>query len=77
VPAIVVDEFPGEKRFVKGGVPFIPCPNETRGRTCTECQLCLDDKALKARGVGIAFAVHGSPAGKHRARGALVQLGRR
>ena len=71
-PAIVVDHFTTERVFKVAGVPFIPCPNETRGRTCVECRLCLDDHALIARGMGIAFAAHGKQASKIRD---VVQLG--
>lgn len=60
VAALVVERFPSERRFTLAGEDFIPCPAETRGRTCVECRLCFDDDRLRRLGVGIAFALHGS-----------------
>jgi hypothetical protein len=64
VPSIVVPVFPaGRKVFSVPGssTRFVPCLNEAGARvTCVECRLCLDDEALRTRGLGIAFAVHGS-----------------
>lgn len=66
-PAIVVDEFPSECSFVVDGTTFIPCPAETRGRTCVECRLCIDRSDwLRDTGRGIAFAAHGPQAAKAR-----------
>jgi len=65
-PAVVVDTVPADGRaFERDGVTWIPCPQQTRGRTCTECRLCFDADALAARRSGIAFAAHG--AGRKRA----------
>lgn len=59
-PALVVERFPNGKRpFVVADTVFIPCPAETVKKTCVECRLCLDTDALRERGQGIAFAVHG------------------
>lgn len=65
-PAIVVPEFPSDRAFTLPGSPtkWIPCPAETRGKTCVECRLCLDAPALSKRGTGIAFAIHGRGADK-------------
>jgi site-specific DNA-methyltransferase (adenine-specific) len=41
------------------GVEIFPCLEQTIGRTCADCTLCFDDKALKERGYTIAFHVHG------------------
>lgn len=67
VPAVVVDKHPPNGRaYEKDGVKWIPCPNQTRRApdggdvTCTSCRLCFDTSALAARGMGIAFAAHGS-----------------
>jgi hypothetical protein len=57
-PALVVAEHDGNRRRVEGGVTWIPCAEETRGLTCTECRLCLDADRLRDRGLGIAFAAH-------------------
>lgn len=59
-PALVVEDFPNGKRaFEVEGTRFIPCPAETLGKTCVECRLCLDVD-LVAKGLGIAFKVHGA-----------------
>lgn len=57
-PAIVVERHESPKAFDLGGTKIIPCPNETVGRTCVECRLCLD-RDLYAMNAGIAFAAHG------------------
>jgi len=71
-PALVVADFPaGDKAWdIGGGVKAIPCPAETRGKTCVECRLCLDQD-LVALKRGIAFRVHGQQA--ERARQALAE----
>lgn len=65
-PAIVVPEFRSTKTFTLPGsdIRWIPCPAETRAKTCVECRLCLDAPALHDRGMGIAFAIHGLGAKK-------------
>ena len=75
--AIVVDHFPSEKAFSLPGTTslIIPCPYETRGTTCVECRLCLDDRDLLKRNAAIAFEAHGP--GAKQVREALVQLRRR
>jgi len=58
-PAVVVDKFPrGGKSFVRDGVRWIPCPEMTRGMTCTECRACFDADRLARKGIGIAFEAH-------------------
>lgn len=64
VPAIVVDRFHSDRTYQLGdpddSLPVVPCPYETRGRTCVECRLCLDhEDHLRASGVAIGFAIHG------------------
>lgn len=74
-PAIVVDQFPnGPRVFEEAGQKYVPCPAEINpGKmTCVKCRLCLDDTVLNARGLGIAFAIHGQH--HNEARAALVQL---
>ncbi|MFP2929488.1 ParB/RepB/Spo0J family partition protein [Pyxidicoccus sp. 3LG] len=59
--AIVVEDFPDcDKAFALPGTKarIIPCPAETRGRTCIECRLCLDVDLLKLN-AAIAFKIHG------------------
>lgn len=72
--AITLEQFPSDRAFRLPGTTarIIPCPAETRGRTCVECRLCLDDQRLLAIGAAVAFAVHG-PAAK-RARERLFKL---
>lgn len=75
--AIVVNAFPSDKAFTLPGssARIIPCPAETRGTTCVNCRLCLDDKALLERNAAIAFEKHG-PGTKTGGHG-LVQLRRK
>lgn len=66
---------PREHRSAKAysignGFTAIPCPAETRGKTCVECRLCLDADKLRERKMGIAFSLHGAGINK-----ALVRLG--
>ncbi len=71
--SMTVSEFPNGKRpWVEGDVTWIPCPAQTRGTTCAECRLCLDDEGLIRRRRGIGFREHGS--GKKRVRETLIQL---
>lgn len=59
-PSLIVSGFPnGDKAFTVGGIKFIPCVNQTKGITCDNCRLCMDDKMLLSQNAGIAFAVHG------------------
>lgn len=53
--AVIVDSFPTDKRFNVDGEPIIPCPAETRGKTCVECRLCLRPNPPAS----IGFAIHG------------------
>lgn len=62
-PALVVARFEDDQPFEVAGVKFIPCPAETRNRTCVECRLCLDVDLHKL-GCGIAFAAHGNEAAR-------------
>lgn len=56
-----------------GDVKFIPCPNQTRGVTCKECKLCMNDQFLKLTRSVIAFEAHGSR--KELIKSKLVQIG--
>lgn len=57
--ALVVAEFAGEAAHAVGGERIIPCPQQTRGATCTDCRLCFSDARLRERRLAIGFAVHG------------------
>ncbi len=72
--AIVVDKFPSYRAFSLPGssTKIVPCPAETRGKTCVQCRLCLDADALLERNVAIAFEAHGPTA--RLAREALADL---
>jgi hypothetical protein len=55
-PSLTVGSFEDERRHMLGRLPVIPCPAQTRGRTCVECRLCLD---RAQHGVAIGFQLHG------------------
>jgi len=54
--AIVVDAHPADGRAwtAPDGTRVIPCAEQTRGRTCTDCRMCWERPD-----VTIAFAAHG------------------
>lgn len=59
-PAAIVAEHPkGGRAFHAHGVRWVPCPEQTRGVPCSECRLCFDANALRARKTGVTFAAHG------------------
>jgi hypothetical protein len=73
--AIVVSEHPASGRaYEVGGVRVVPCPEQTRGRTCVECRMCWDDEGLRDRATVVAFAAHGS--GRRRALNVINGKGR-
>lgn len=65
--AMVVDSFESDR--LHDGV--LPCPQMTRGVSCSDCRLCMDDQGLRDRGYSIGFEVHGIPLTVRRARAAL------
>jgi hypothetical protein len=62
--ALVVKEHLSGRHYLKDGLRVIPCPYETRGVKCSDCKLCFDDRRLRAGGLVIGFAAHGSGRGK-------------
>lgn len=70
---LVVGEHVTERRHRREGIDLLPCPQETRGVTCAECRLCMDDARLRDEGCTIAFAVHGSPASRNKALRSLTR----
>ena len=74
-PALVVTEFPDRRAFRLRGIVgrVVPCPAETGKRTCVECRLCFDDRALLERAAVIGFAVHGLGSSELRARLPVLQ----
>lgn len=75
--AITVPSFPdGTKTFELGDHRVLPCPAQTRGKTCVECRLCLDrEPELRAAGTAIGFALHGAQASTARDRLVSLSLG--
>jgi hypothetical protein len=59
--AMVVPEHATGTAEVVDGSRLIPCVEQTRGRTCVECRLCLDADALRDRSTPgiIVLAIHG------------------
>lgn len=59
-PAVTVATHPADgKAYYENGVKVIPCPQQTKGVTCENCKLCMNDSMLYRQGAAIAFAVHG------------------
>jgi len=60
VPAVTVSHHPKDgKAYYKNGVKVIPCPQQTKGVTCEQCKLCMNDSMLYRQDAAIAFAAHG------------------
>lgn len=58
LPALLVGDHPAHGRaYEQDGMRIIPCPAETRDRTCVECRLCMD-RHLPSNAV-ISFSMHG------------------
>ena len=52
--AIIVDEHPADGRaYQTAAGRVIPCPEQTRGRSCTDCRICWTSTNT------VAFAAHG------------------
>lgn len=79
-PALVVAKFESDKaydlKYANGsdsGMRGIPCPAQTKKRTCEECKLCLKTEWLHATQQVILFEAHGSRANKLANK--LIQIG--
>lgn len=72
IPAMVVERHESERAYRLGSLKVIPCPAQTRGRTCVECRLCVDPVLRK--GTVIAFAAHGVQAGTVRQQLSQLRL---
>lgn len=65
-PALLVAHHPADGRAYDVFPPLgrairvVPCPAETRKRTCTECGLCLGNVDLVKMRTAIAFSAHGT-----------------
>lgn len=53
----------------------LPCPAQTRHRTCSDCGLCFNDERLLASGLTIGFEIHGLNVTKRAARQSLRSPG--
>lgn len=60
------------KSFTSRPFTVIPCPAETKGKTCVECRLCLDHDLLRRR-QAIGFALHGAQVERARASLRVLQ----
>jgi len=58
--ALVVEEHQSESLYQDDTVSIIPCPQQTRGKTCEECRLCFKGDFLQGNERTIAFAAHGA-----------------
>ena len=47
-----------EKAIIEDGITYVPCLEQTKGITCVECRLCLDDVALLEKKIVIVFELH-------------------
>jgi hypothetical protein len=72
--AIVVSEFPSEKLYSENGINILPCPNQTKGITCVDCKLCMNDEHLKNTKITIGFKTHGIR--KNKMNQTLIQIGK-
>jgi hypothetical protein len=70
--ALVVESFRQDAAYDHQGIRILPCPAQTRGVTCSDCGLCLNDNRLRESGLTIAFAAHG--AGRKRVAASIPVL---
>ena len=70
--SMTVSEFLSKRAYWQDGIKIVPCPEQTTGKSCVECRMCLDAGRLSAAGITIGFAAHGS--GAKRLRGVLGGL---
>ena len=62
--ALVVSQFDQDAAYEVDGVKVVPCPQQTRDKTCTECRLCFNEARLRGAGLAIGFAIHGGGSAK-------------
>lgn len=70
--AIVVAEHPTRRLHKGNRLRLLPCPEQTSGVSCSNCRLCQRDDFLRAAGITISFAAHGSVGSKNKALAALA-----
>jgi hypothetical protein len=56
--ALVVKHFEDEKRHAVVQLDALPCVEQTKGVTCTDCRLCMKDDHLIASELTILFRTH-------------------
>jgi hypothetical protein len=61
VPSLVVSEHISKSPYLvdNSDVKWIPCPAQTKGACCADCQLCCKSDYLFKRNYGITFSAHG------------------
>ena len=57
--SMTVSKMPA-KAYKVDGVTFVPCLEQTKGRTCVECRLCLRDAFNLKNKIVILFEIHSS-----------------
>lgn len=70
--ALIVPQFQQEAAYDYGGLKLLPCPWQTRGITCKDCKICLDDERLRKNEIVVGFTAHG--AGAKKVREKLISL---
>ena len=69
-PALTTQKHESDGSFVVGrDTRIVPCPAQTRGRTCAECRLCLDVTPSR----GVSFELHGREEKRARKRLSVIQ----
>lgn len=58
--ALVLDHFESDKAYQSNGLTILPCPQQTRNKTCASCKACWNTGKLRSAGITIGFATHGS-----------------
>lgn len=71
-PALTVEKHEDDVAIPITGGRLVPCPSQTRDRTCAECRLCLDPNLAK-RGVGITLSLHGQEVDRAARRLRVIQ----
>lgn len=75
--AMTIVAFPDTRMFPLPGTDFkiMPCPAETKGKTCNQCRLCMNSEWLRQRKIVIGFSIHGRDAAKTKRHLRVIQGG--
>lgn len=57
-PALTVERHTSKHAMKNDGIRFVPCPAQTKAKTCVECRLCFHENLVERR-MGVTFAIHG------------------